>query len=50
MAEENAFLDYNDGFVLHNGLPVKWIANSADLYNDYDLIIEQVWYCIMVYL
>ena len=41
MAEENAFLDYNDGFVLHNGLPVKWIANSADLYNDYDLIIEQ---------
>jgi hypothetical protein len=41
MAEENAYLQYNDGFVLHNGLPVKWIANSADLYNDYDLIIEQ---------
>ena len=43
MAEENAFLDYNDGFVLHNGLPVKWVtaASAYEKWMDFDIIIER---------
>lgn len=37
MAEENAYLQYNDGFVLHNGLPVKWLTEMGDTY---DIIIH----------
>ena len=33
MAEENSFLQYGDGLVLHNGLPVKWLTEMGDTYN-----------------
>lgn len=45
MAEEiNSYLQYNDGFVLHNGLPVKWVtaASAITKWEDFDLIIERV--------
>ena len=43
MAEASAFLDYNDGFVLHNGLPVTWVtaASAISKWEDFDLIIER---------
>lgn len=39
MAEENAFLDYNDGLVIHNGLPVKWSVDGS-VFKNFDLILE----------
>lgn len=43
MADENAYLQYGDGLVLHNGLPVKWVtATSAyEKWMDFDIIIER---------
>lgn len=43
MAEEiNSYLQYNDGFVLHNGLPVKWLTELGDTY-DIILHFSQDW-------
>jgi hypothetical protein len=42
MAEENSYLQYNDGFVLHNGLPVKWLSELGDTY-DIILHFSQDW-------
>lgn len=40
MAEEiNSYLQYNDGFVLHNGLPVKWLLHQPE-WVDYPIIIH----------
>ena len=40
MAEEiNSYLQYNDGFVLHNGLPVKWSVDGS-VFKKFDLILE----------
>ena len=39
MAEENSYLQYGDGFVLHNGLPVKWLLHQPE-WVDYPIIIH----------
>lgn len=43
MADENAYLQYEDGLVLHNGLPVKWVtaASAFGDWRDFDIIIER---------
>lgn len=43
MADENAYLQYEDGLVLHNGLPVKWVtaASAYESWKDFDIIIER---------
>lgn len=42
MAESGSYLQYEDGFVLHNGLPVRWKTEMGDTY-DIILHFSQDW-------
>lgn len=39
MADENAYLQYEDGLVLHNGLPVKWLTYKPE-WVDFPIILH----------
>lgn len=41
MAEEIVpYLQYEDGLVLHNGLPVRWMTEMTEMIDDYDIILH----------
>ena len=40
MAESASYLKYDEGLVLHNGLPVKWVTGAWGQWEDFDIIIE----------
>lgn len=41
MAESASYLKYDEGLVLHNGLPVKWVTGAWGQWEDFDIIIER---------